>query len=179
MFALDLRGFGATTHAGPYGLAAMRDDVIAFLDLMRFRQVDLIGHSMGGAVAWLVAEKVPCRVAHLVIEDSPPPLPRPAGAPLVPGPRPDGVRYDRAAMEAVVRDVNDPDPSWWEQIGAVTAPTLLLAGGPSSRVPQELLEETLLRLPLGRQVEIPVGHSIHRDAPSAFLDAVVPFLRET
>lgn len=187
VFAVDLRGFGATTRGGPYGFAAMRDDVIAFLDFMRFPRVDLVGHSMGGTVAWLVAETVQDRVSHLVVEDSPPPARRPGAVPVVLGPRPDDCAFDWAAMAAVVRELNDPDPAWWDSIGAVTAPTLLLAGGPSSHVPQELFASVLERLGMGpgpgpgpgRLAEIPVGHHIHRDAPSAFLDAVVPFLQET
>lgn len=44
---------------------------------------------------------------------------------------------------------------------------------------RELHGEVLARLPLARLAEIPVGHSIHRSAPSEFLEAVVPFLQET
>lgn len=54
----------------------------------------------------------------------------------------------------------------------------MLAGGPASHVPQELLAEALALLKRGRLVEIPVGHRLHREAPDAFLEAVVPFLQE-
>ena len=58
----------------------------------------------------------------------------------------------------------------------ISAPTLMLAGGASSHVPQHLFTEALALLRDGRLAEIPVGHHIHRDAPDQFVAAVAAFL---
>jgi len=58
----------------------------------------------------------------------------------------------------------------------VTAPVLMLAGGPDSHVPQQWMADALPFLREARVHEIPVGHHIHRAAPDRFLAAVQPFL---
>ena len=74
--AVDLRGHGASDRPGNYSLELMRDDVLGLLDALRLASVDLVGHSLGGLVALLVAEAAPSRVDRLVLEDVPAPLPR-------------------------------------------------------------------------------------------------------
>jgi pimeloyl-ACP methyl ester carboxylesterase len=153
----------------------MRDDVLGLCDAIGADRFDLIGHSMGGTVAWLVAQLAPERVARLVIEDSPPPKPGLTRMPL--RERPDGeLPFDYDAWAAIIGQFNNPDPQWWYGIAKVTAPTLMLAGGAGSHVPQELFAEALAMLPDGHLVEIPVGHHIHAEAPEAFLAQVIPFL---
>ena len=175
VYAVDQRGFGATTRGGPYGFVPMRDDILDLLDVLGADRCDLIGHSMGGTVAWLVAQQRPDRVAHLVVEDSPPPVHGRFRSSVTIGEPPD-VPFDWAAVRAYVHDLDEPDPEWWDRIDAVTAPTLLLAGGASSPVPQDLFPDVLSRLPDGRLVRIPVGHNIHRDAPEEFATACTTFL---
>ena len=53
----------------------MRDDVVALLDRLGFDRVSLVGHSLGGAVALLVAQEHPYRVDRHVLEDAPPRAP--------------------------------------------------------------------------------------------------------
>ncbi|MFB7739250.1 alpha/beta fold hydrolase [Streptomyces sp. NPDC056112] len=53
----------------------MRADVLWFLDALGLGHVDLIGHSMGGIVAYLLAQDHPQRVSRLVLEDVPVPVP--------------------------------------------------------------------------------------------------------
>ena len=178
VYAVDLRGFGESGRPGEYSFAAMRDDVLGLLDLIDAARVDVVGHSMGGSVAWLIAQAQPDRVAHLVIEDSP--LPKPGLAKMAAPTRPEiDPPYDWDALAAIVAELSDPDPRWWEQIASISAPTLMLAGGASSHVPQHLFTEALTLLRDGRLTEIPVGHRIHRDAPDRFVAAVAPFLAGT
>ncbi|MZD04313.1 alpha/beta fold hydrolase, partial [Streptomyces sp. SID5785] len=78
--ALDLRGHGASDRPGSYALEAVRDDVLAYLDAAGLDRIDLVGHSMGGVVACLLAAHRPHRVRRLVLEDVPllrPRAPRP------------------------------------------------------------------------------------------------------
>jgi pimeloyl-ACP methyl ester carboxylesterase len=133
---------------------------------------------MGGTVAWLAAQPRPARLARLVIEDSPPP---PAGRTAVPAPpRPDGpLPFDYEAIVAIVGQVNNPDPAWWDELPKVAVPTLVIAGGPDSHVPQDLLGEAAARVPHGRLVRIPAGHHVHRTRPADFVAAVREFLAGT
>jgi len=77
--ALDLRGRGQSLDTpGPYGIRRHADDVAAVIE-----QLDdpafVIGHSMGAAVALMVARRHPQLVRDLVLVDGGPPLPRPRG----------------------------------------------------------------------------------------------------
>lgn len=53
----------------------MANDVLRMLDHLGLATVALLGHSMDGAVAYLLAEQQPDRVDGLVVEDAPPPFP--------------------------------------------------------------------------------------------------------
>ncbi|MFD9002310.1 alpha/beta fold hydrolase [Streptomyces sp. NPDC059582] len=173
VYALDLRGHGRSDWPGEYSLELMVADVLRFLDARELGRVDLIGHSMGGIVAYLLAAEHPRRVGRLVLEDVPPPRPR---EPVTPA-RPDGdLAFDWELVPAVRRQIDLPDPEWLERLGAITAETLVLAGGPDSHVPQDGVAELARRIPGGRMVTIPVGHLIHQAAPEAFAEVVTAFL---
>lgn len=176
VYAADMRGFGDSDRPGRYSYEDMRDDLLGMLDAIGAERADIIGHSMGGWVAWLVGEAQPERIAHLVVEDSPPPR-RGARLPRTPPAEPpEEVPFDWQALLAIAAQVQDPDPDWWDQAAAVTAPVLMLAGGQASHVPQHLFGEALALVPDSRIQQIPVGHHIHQEAPKDFLAAVVPFL---
>src|SRR5690606_20008370 len=71
--APDLRGHGATSRPGApadYTFERLADDVLGFLDAVGARRCDLLGHSMGGLVAQLVALRAPERVASLILMDT-------------------------------------------------------------------------------------------------------------
>ncbi|MFD7710666.1 alpha/beta fold hydrolase [Streptomyces sp. NPDC059785] len=172
--ALDLRGHGRSDWPGEYSLELMRDDVIGFLDALGLDRVDVIGHSMGGVVAYLVAEERPWRVHRLVLEDVPVPWPRDPTNPV----RPEGpLEFDWDMVLAVRRQLDTPDRTWLDRLRVITAETLVLAGGPDSHVPQEGVVEMVRHIPHARSVTVPVGHLIHRTAPREFTDAVLEFLR--
>jgi esterase len=69
VFALDLRNHGRSPHAAEMTYAAMAADVIAWLDAHGLARVTLLGHSMGGKVAMLLACRHPERVAALLVVD--------------------------------------------------------------------------------------------------------------
>ncbi len=175
VYALDLRGHGRSDWPGTYSFELMRDDVVGFIDALGLTGVTLVGHSLGGTIAWLVAEQRSDLLARLIAEDSIPPAP---GDELRLRPRGEGPpTRDPRITAAIVEQFNHPDPDWWAGIARVPVPVLLLAGGPTSHVPQHRIAEAAATAPEGRLVEIPAGHHIHRDLPAEFVAAVEEFAR--
>jgi pimeloyl-ACP methyl ester carboxylesterase len=86
------------------------------------------------------------------------------------------VAFDWAAGPAIVGQLNAPDPVWWAGIPQVSAPTLVIAGGGNSHLPQDRIVEMAARFPAGRLVTIPVGHRVHAVQPAGFGEAVRAFL---
>ena len=173
---LDLRGHGGSDWPGVYSFELMRDDVVAFLEQLDLTDVALIGHSMGGVVAFLVAVSLPGRVARLVLEDVVPPFPRTRTTPE----RPDGeLPFDWEAVPAISRQVNDPDRRYWPALAKLNMPTLLVGGGPSSPIPQSLLAEAAELLQDGSLVTIDGGHFVHVARPEEFTDTVLSWIDRT
>ncbi|MFB9459214.1 alpha/beta fold hydrolase [Streptomyces antimycoticus] len=173
VYALDLRGHGQSDWPRDYSLELMRADVLAVLDELALGQVELVGHSMGGIVAYLIASDHPQRVARLVLEDVGVPRPR---RPTTPA-KPEGeLTFDWEMVRAIRKQIDTPDPVGWERLARITADTLVVAGGPGSHVPQDGVAELAHRIPGGRMVTIPVGHLIHSADPKAFTEAVSTFL---
>jgi esterase len=69
VFALDLRNHGMSPHADDMSYGAMAADVVAWLDAQGIGDAQLIGHSMGGKVAMLLACRQAARVRRLVAVD--------------------------------------------------------------------------------------------------------------
>jgi esterase len=175
VFALDQRGHGRSAHPDRYSFELMCDDGIGFLDAVGVERCVLVGHSMGGTVAILLAEAAPHRLTHLILEDTM--APRPGSLKRPPLPPPDEpTPFDFAAVNAIRAQLNDPDPAWWVESEAVDVPTLIIGGGPDSPVPQHLLAEQVDRMPDATLVTISAGHHVHASRPAEFLDAVDGFL---
>jgi pimeloyl-ACP methyl ester carboxylesterase len=151
--AVDLRGHGTSPHAGDYSFTTMADDVLAFLDEHGHATVDLVGHSLGGAVAQFVAMAAPDRVRRMVVEDISPPPHEPVDLPEVPARTSEPIDFDWAVVEPIWRLVRT-----------------------QSHIDQTRLREAAARMPSARVVEVPVGHRIHSEAPEEFAAAVIPFL---
>jgi len=69
VFALDLRNHGSSPHDPDMSYDAMVADVTAWLDAQGIARAFLIGHSMGGKAAMMLACRDPARVARLVVVD--------------------------------------------------------------------------------------------------------------
>jgi 3-oxoadipate enol-lactonase len=171
VYCPDMRGHGESDRSEAYTYEVMRDDVVAFAGELGLARTDLIGHSVGAIVAWLVAQAAPELVDRLVVEDSVPPrgdqhpeiMERPQGP----------LPFDFAVVEGLHAQLDDPDPQWWDQMPQISAPTLVLSGSYES---VQRLREAAQLLPSSELVTIPVGHHIHRDAESTFLKVVSAFL---
>lgn len=167
--APDMRGHGRSEWPGAYSYELMRDDVLALADALALRRVTLVGHSMGGIIAFLVAYRDPPWLARLVIEDAAPPRERNTYT-LRPRPE-EELPFDWAMIEALSAQVNAPDPAWWEGLASVRVPTLILSGAQSHISPTRVKDAAAL-IPGCEILEFATGHHIHRTLPSEFLAAI-------
>ncbi|HXE38011.1 MAG TPA: alpha/beta hydrolase [Azonexus sp.] len=67
VIAFDNRGVGASGGSVPDTIEAMGRDAIAFIRALGFRQVDLLGFSLGGGVAQMIALQAPDLVRRMVL----------------------------------------------------------------------------------------------------------------
>jgi pimeloyl-ACP methyl ester carboxylesterase len=175
VYVLDLRGHGRSSWPGTYAFELMRDDVRAFLIALGVGRTDVIGHSMGGAVALLLAQESPELVRRLVLEEPPPLLPLDPPRPHLDRPN-ETLSFDWPVVPHLNEQLNCPDPVWWKRLADLAVPTLLIAGGPDSQVDQKRLSLMGARIPGCRFVTIPAGHSVHASDPDGFLAEVRDFL---
>jgi pimeloyl-ACP methyl ester carboxylesterase len=68
----DLRGHGDSGWLGPYGFAALVDDLRRWLDALEVERCHLLGHSMGGMVTLRFALEHPQRVSSAIFMDTAP-----------------------------------------------------------------------------------------------------------
>jgi pimeloyl-ACP methyl ester carboxylesterase len=72
VYRIDLRGHGRSEHAtGSYTLGHYAEDVAEVLRAQVGRPAVLVGHSLGGVVAWWLAQNRPDLVAAAFLEDPP------------------------------------------------------------------------------------------------------------
>jgi esterase len=69
VYAFDARNHGQSPHADSMTLAEMAQDVSDTMDALGLKQAHLLGHSMGGKIAMLLALQQPQRVQSLVVVD--------------------------------------------------------------------------------------------------------------
>lgn len=174
VIAPDMRGHGTSSWPGEYSFAAMRDDVLSLLDALGLGRVVVIGHSMGGVVAWQLAMTRPERVCRLVVEDAPPPFAR--DTPVRERPAKE-LPFDWDAVVAITAEVNDPAHRWWDHLPRLEVPTLVVGGGPTSSVPQDKLAAAAALVPDCTFATILAGHHVHENEPQAFTEKVLDWLR--
>jgi pimeloyl-ACP methyl ester carboxylesterase len=67
VITFDNRGVGASSGSTPTTIEAMAKDAIAFIRALDLDQVDLLGFSMGGMIAQVIAEAEPQLVRKLIL----------------------------------------------------------------------------------------------------------------
>jgi pimeloyl-ACP methyl ester carboxylesterase len=173
VYALDLRGHGASDWTGPYTIEQLTADLAAFLDALSLGCVTLGGHSLGAAPSYLYAARFPARVTRLVLEDPAPPWAR---APRFPG-RADGPRAFDWDVTGLSNEFTEPQvSSWRSSLPRISAKTLIVAGGDASHVDQGHLADMAALIPDCDLVTIPAGHLVHAVRPAEFTTAIARFL---
>ncbi|MBR7832687.1 alpha/beta hydrolase [Actinospica durhamensis] len=183
VLALTQRGYGRSGRVGPYTLPTYAEDLLGFVAALGLERFVLLGHSMGGTVAALAAERLaaergPAGLLGLVLEDSV--IPREGVHLPVPErpQQPESVPYDWELVPQIYAQLEAPDPAWWSGLARIEVPTLVIAGGPTSHVPQDVLADAAALMPRARLVTLEgAGHSVHRDALGPFLSELTGFLR--
>jgi pimeloyl-ACP methyl ester carboxylesterase len=185
VIAADLRGHGSSSRTRDYPLAGYGDDIRGLLDALGIGSAALVGHSLGGYAASVLAQREPERITRLVLEEPGMPARDAVGARGLSGPRfalpaLAGLAarrgYDRRAVISAVGQLRVPDPAWWARLPLITAPTLLIFGGPASHIPPRQLAEAAQLIPHCSVVTIPAGHRVHSRRPEQFLAAALPFI---
>ncbi|HVU23952.1 MAG TPA: alpha/beta fold hydrolase [Opitutus sp.] len=69
VLALDLRNHGQSPHADGMGYVDMMEDVAAWMERNGIGRATVMGHSMGGKIAMLLACRHPQRVERLIVVD--------------------------------------------------------------------------------------------------------------
>jgi pimeloyl-ACP methyl ester carboxylesterase len=141
---LDLRGHGRSQHApGTYAIDRYGEDVVGVLRETVDRPAVLVGHSLGGVVAWWVAQRHPELVAAAFLEDPPLYMGEP------------GEHEDNGAVP-VFRTVLDVVARWHAE--GVTA---------------EAAAAQLAAAPFGPDPSRTAGEALCDDAPGARADAML------
>jgi pimeloyl-ACP methyl ester carboxylesterase len=67
VIAFDNRGIGASEGSTPNSVAAMARDAVAFIGALGFKQVDLLGFSLGGFISQVIAQQEPRLVRKIIL----------------------------------------------------------------------------------------------------------------
>ena len=203
--AVDLFGFGWSERSEDfaYGFALWADQLAGTLDALGIERATVAGHSMGGAVAAVLAARHPERVDRLVLADALYPQ-EPSETPLVfrvlrtpglgelalalvadsspPGFSPAYRERARAwyrirgTRRASLRYIREPNK--WSELSAayprIVAPTLILHGTADAFVAYAAMERAAPAIRNTRVVSIPGGgHFLLRDTPDVFVREVL------
>ncbi|MNB71183.1 Haloacetate dehalogenase H-1 [compost metagenome] len=201
IIALDQRGHGESEQPAGYENDRYVDDLLALLKHLGLDQVILLGHSLGGVVAYRMAARRPELVTALIIED--------IGAAVNDDLSfvlnwPQRMPTKEALVEAMGRlgpafaySMREYEDGWglpfvpedmvtsqkllngdhWKDWLATDCPALLLHGTSSSCLSFEMAEDMAARRPNTKLVHIEAGHAIHFDNPVRYLEEVTRFLQ--
>lgn len=149
--AMDLRNHGASPHAAFMDYAAMAEDVALTMGTLGIPSAAVLGHSMGGKVAMMLALTRPAMVERLVVADIAPATYPPSlravvaamqALPVAPGitRRAADAELARTIPEAGLRAFLlqnlrfDAAPSWRIGLGEIAAAMPMIEGFPETGV---------------------------------------------
>ena len=185
--ALDLPGHGGSEPVRGSELAAYVEAVVDALAEITDVPVDLVGHDFGGYLALCVASTRPDLVRAVVVEEPAVP-PRSGRAPASIVPTSMKVRsavtvlrqgrHGLSRVRTVVDQLRAADPAWWQALGSITAPVLVIDGGSGIPLNGADLDALTAAIPEAKRASLSVGHRAHQAAPDQFAALVLPFLAD-
>ncbi len=203
VYALDLPGHGRSSGPGRQQIEEYAADLVAFLDALAIERAVLVGHSMGGAIAQTVALSAPGRVAALALvatgarlRVAPALIEGLSQAPQQtvetimqwawgPGAPPEMIEQGRQTMLKAGADVLLGDFlacdrfDLREQIGQISAPTLVLTGSEDRMTPPRLGQSLAESIPAARfQLVEGAGHMLMLERPAETAQAIGAFLAD-
>jgi len=201
--AIDFRGWGQSSKdAGDYSLQTLASDVIGVIGQLGLKEFFVLGHSMGGKVAQLLAARQPAGLRGLILFGPAPPTPMNVpeeqrkgyvglydsreGAEMVirnltPHPLPDAIREQ--IIEDSMRGSPGAKRAWpmegmsadiSDEAAKIIVPVHVIAGGDDSVEPEASLRATFGKVI--RDVDFAVlpgvGHIAPLEAPSKLAEAI-------
>ena len=199
----DLRGFGnSDAITDPYSVNDAADEVLALVSALKIEHFGLVGHSMGGKIALVVAARQPPGLSHLVLLAPSPPTPEPMNASErasllacqtsyaaahQAARKSCGQRLPAALVQQVIDDRLRTSPAawrWWlasgscesvqDRIAQINVPIQVLSGTLDTNIPNTVIErEVMPRLPRASMHLLPgCGHLLPLEAPQAVAQAI-------
>ncbi|MBC8103816.1 MAG: alpha/beta hydrolase [Cytophagales bacterium] len=204
-FAPDLRGYGDSDRPeSGYHCETFADDVLDTAAALGLKRYTLLGHSMSGKIAQIVASRQPPELCTLVLVTpgllaASPPVDI-AGRKAIYGdasqvrdlvvgwaahPLPaasadllveDALRMDRAAWNGWLAPMRDED--FFRDAARITVPTLVVGGGKDpQRMEEELRRGVVAQIRGAEYARLPgSGHLPHLEEPDALAALIVNFL---
>jgi len=203
---VDLPGFGLSpplgARAGAFSVAAAAHEVAAAILACGVGRYLLVGHSMGGKVALVLAGRRPTELRALVLVAPSPPSPEPMSdveraALLAAAGDPSAARetagriaarpIGEEALATLARAAETADPAawrWWLERGsredvaelaaAIAVPTLVVAGSEDKSLGPTVQEREVVRRVAGARLAVVpgAGHLVPLEAPGAVADLV-------
>jgi pimeloyl-ACP methyl ester carboxylesterase len=168
----DLRGFGASVKSPPWTLDQHAQDIISTLDSRRVEMADLIGFSLGGAVAFAVVRLAPARVRSVVVLDAAVCTPEHYLS--------DRNFHDTPELIAALQKSTSENLP--PNLGTFVGHVLVLAAGASTRHNVTETGKAALRSQLGPRLHVvtiaEAGHNLLRDAFDETVSEIRQFLNE-
>lgn len=89
-------------------------------------------------------------------------------------PQPEGeLDFDWPVIPAIYGQLAEPDPAWWSDLPRISVPTLVVGGGSTSPVPQDLLAKAAELIPDAALITVEgAGHTVQRTRPTELLAAI-------
>ena len=188
--AVDLPGTGHCDPVRGSDLSAFVDHLQRLVEHLGSEPVDLVGCGFGGYLAASVAAKDPQLIRRLVLEN--PSLPPRSGPPvssrMAPGMAISGavttLRRGRikqnmlgfARAKAVLEQLAQADPMWWDSLSQISAPTLVIGSGATEAGDRAILDLLASAIPRARRVDLTGSKRGHASDPRAFCAEMMPFL---
>ena len=199
----DLRGFGnSDAITEQYSVNDAADEVLTLVRVLAIERFGLVGHSMGGKIALMVAARQPPGLSHLVLLAPSPPTPEPidasARASLLAcqtsyaaahqaARKSCGQPLPHALVQQVIDDRLRTSPAawrWWLASGScesvqaditqIGVPIQVLSGTLDTNIPTALIErEVMAQMPLAHMRLLSGrGHLLPLEAPRTVAQAI-------